>query len=80
MNTQDILRLAAARTYAANGTAREIRERHHLTLADVARAVGVDRPRLSRWERNERRPCGPAAIRWVNLLDDLERRKTSVAA
>ncbi len=78
MNTQAILRLAAARAHSANGTGRAIRERHHLSLVEVAKAIGVDQPRLSRWERGHRRPCGEAAIRWADLLADLER--TAVAA
>lgn len=72
MNTQAILRLAAARAHAATGTGRTIRQRHRLTLVEVADAIGIDQPMLSRWERGERRPKGEAALRWVDLLADLE--------
>ncbi len=80
MNTQAILRLAAARAHAANGTGRVIRQRHRLTMIEVAESIGVGEDLLSRWERGERRPRGEGALRWVDLLAELQRVDTTSAA
>lgn len=77
MTVQDILRLSAARAHAADGTGRAIRQRHRLTVLEVAEAISVGVPLLSRWERGERRPRGEGALRWVELLDELERSEVS---
>jgi DNA-binding transcriptional regulator YiaG len=72
METQDVLLLRAARTYAATGTGQDIRRAALLSLNEMAAAVGVAPPVLSRWENGLRRPRNsPAAIRWAALLNAL---------
>lgn len=73
MDAQEILRLATARTHAATGTGRAIRQNARLSLGDVAGAIGVDQPMLSRWETGKRRPMGAPAVRWADLLTQLRR-------
>lgn len=72
MDVQEILRIAAARRHGTTGTGRVIREHARLTLREVADAIGIDQPMLSRWETGKRRPCGPAAMRWLELLEQLD--------
>lgn len=79
MNTRQALQISAARSKAADGTARRIREAAGLKLWEVASVIGVDGPTLSRWERGQRRPWGPAAIAWVELLDRLEQETQVVS-
>ncbi len=65
--------MARCRELTANGRAREIRERSRLSLAEMAAACGVDEGTLSRWERGQRRPRSPVALRYLALLDALDR-------
>lgn len=73
----DALRLARIRERAASGEARTIRERHRLSTTDVARAAGTTHTTIVRWELGKRRPTGPAALRWGELLDALEKKAAS---
>lgn len=72
MTSKDVLRLAAARTHAATGTGKAIRIQAGLSMAEVAKAVGVAEPTVWRWERGDHKPRGAAAIRWAELLHDLK--------
>lgn len=60
--------------YIASGRARELRANSGLTIPMVARTVGVSPSLVSRWERNDRRPRGEAAARYLDLLRHLNRR------
>lgn len=73
MNTQVILRIAAARAHAETGTGRSIREKSRLSLSQVAKAISVPKATLSRWETGDRRPSGEPAARWAQLLEELEK-------
>jgi len=68
-----LLSLTAARDLARSGRARELRLAARLSLAEMAGAVGVSAATVSRWECGQRRPHGPAALRYGALLDALER-------
>jgi len=57
----------------ASGQAAAIREKSGLSLAMVGRSIGTDSSVVSRWERNKRRPHGPAALAYLTLLRRLER-------
>jgi DNA-binding transcriptional regulator YiaG len=52
---------------------REARRHFGLSLADVAREIGVDRSTVGTWERGTRRPVGEAAVRYARLIRKLER-------
>jgi DNA-binding transcriptional regulator YiaG len=67
----DLQLLAIVRQVAADGTARSIRENARLGLGETARAVGVAKGTLSKWERGLQRPRGAAAARYVALLAEL---------
>jgi transcriptional regulator with XRE-family HTH domain len=69
-----LLALVDVRELARSGRAREIRLASGLSLYDVAGSIGSSAPVLSRWETGQRRPYGPAALRWHALLQALERR------
>ena len=73
MKTADALRLARVRKLAVSGEARAIRERARLSTPEVARAVGTTHATIVRWELGKRRPTGPAALRYCQLLDALEK-------
>lgn len=70
------LKLAAVRARAADGSARRIRVAAHLSLTDIASAVGVDQSTVHRWETGRRAPRGAPALRYGALLDALERTPT----
>jgi transcriptional regulator with XRE-family HTH domain len=74
MNAQQTLRLFAARRYAETGKGRAIRRRHGLSMAEVAQAIDVPESTICRWELGRRlRLRGEGAIRWAELLGQLER-------
>ncbi|PZS15535.1 MAG: hypothetical protein DLM57_12520 [Pseudonocardiales bacterium] len=66
-----LVSLARAVRMAASGDARHVREASGVALAPMSRATGVSTATLSRWERGLCRPSGAAAVRWVELLDQL---------
>lgn len=74
-----MLRLAAARRHSAAGTGRAIRQGANLSLQEIAEAVGVGVPTVSRWENGLRQPRGEAAARWAELLADLQREAKAIA-
>jgi DNA-binding transcriptional regulator YiaG len=80
MSVEHVVLLATARTHAANGTGRAIRQRARLSLGDVARAIGSSGPVVSRWENGLRMPSGPPAVRWSQLLAELEKALPVVRA
>lgn len=72
--------MARCRDLASNGRARAIREQARLSLAEMANACGVDEGTLSRWERGQRKPRSAVALRYLALLDALERNDERQAA
>lgn len=67
----DAVEIARVRELARTGRARSIRERAHLSAAEVAAAVGVHEATVTRWELGRRAPRGPAAVRWGKVLREL---------
>ena len=68
-----VQRLARLREMARqDGVLRDIRERHHLSLMDIARSVGCDPSAVGRWERGERVPRGGSAERYARLIERLD--------
>lgn len=64
--------LSEARSKAATGDARRIRERRYLSRAEVAEALGVTESTVFRWESGDRKPRGDAAVRYADFLRLLE--------
>lgn len=82
---QDLARLAFVRNLAQSGKARRIRRDADLSIAEMARAVGVAGPTVYRWETAECRPTGAAALHYHDILVELEaalpsRRRKRVTA
>ena len=73
MSVDQVLLITAARAHATNGTGRRIRERARLSLQDVGAAIGSSGAAVSRWERGERMPRGTQAIKWAELLTELDK-------
>jgi transcriptional regulator with XRE-family HTH domain len=69
----DLAALRDARAWARDGHACQVRLTAGLDVAEVARAVGVSRRRLWRWETGRTRPNGDPAVRWARLLRQLTR-------
>ncbi len=63
--------LAVLRRLTTNGTARRLRQDAGLSLADVAKDVGVGAPTILRWETGQRVPRGDRALRYADVLADL---------
>jgi transcriptional regulator with XRE-family HTH domain len=70
---QEVLAVAQLRADVISGRARSIREKAHLTQAEVARAVGVSPSAVAQWEGGRRVPSGDAASRYAEFLWDLDR-------
>lgn len=71
MNTEETIQLSKVRALTASGMARSIRISAKLSLPEVAEAVGVSAAAVYRWEKDERRPTGEAAIRYLVFLTKL---------
>jgi DNA-binding transcriptional regulator YiaG len=70
---QDITSLVETRAALANGHVRELRKRARLTQRELARALNVSPPTVSRWESQLRQPRGEAAQRLADIVRLLER-------
>jgi transcriptional regulator with XRE-family HTH domain len=68
----DLVKLAEVRAAARAGTCRRVRLAAHLSLREVAAAVGVGVSTIYRWEVGERRPQGRPALRYAKLIAELE--------
>jgi DNA-binding transcriptional regulator YiaG len=62
------LRTVEARQLAASGAGRMIREAAGLSLAEVGRAIGVDRTAVFYWETGAKRPGGDNAVRYLDFM------------
>jgi DNA-binding transcriptional regulator YiaG len=72
--------LVEARQLAADGSGRQIRLTARLSLSEVATACGVTTPTIHRWETGARRPRGPAAVRYAQLLGALAQAESRAAS
>lgn len=77
LDTTELDRAIEIHRFLESGQARALRENAGLTIPLVARTVGISPSMVSRWERNERRPRGEAATRYLDLLRHLERRQVA---
>lgn len=80
MTTKAILSLVAARRHAQSGSGRAIRLRAHLSMNEICASIGVSVGALSRWENGHTVPRGEPAIRWADLLGELEQATKEPAA
>jgi DNA-binding transcriptional regulator YiaG len=70
--TEDVVTLARVRSQLASGEAQRIRENAHVSRAEMARSLGVDRLTLRRWETGETQPYRETALRLAWVLDLLQ--------
>lgn len=68
MSPEDLRRISAVRVLVANGEAREQRKRRHLTLREVADAIGSSPSTIQRWEKGVSAPRAAYALRWADAL------------
>lgn len=72
MTTLDqLVARAQARRLPDTATRRLIRESAGVSQDELAEALGVTRPTLTRWESGKRRPRGAAADRYAAALNRL---------
>lgn len=67
----DHRRLMRVRRLAETGAARAIRQSAGLSLTELGEAAGVDRTSVWRWETGRRRPRGAAALRYLEVLEEI---------
>lgn len=73
--TQQAVRVAdliEVRRLVTTGEARRIREAAHIRAAEIARDIGTSQSAVARWEAGERMPTGPAAVRYLRILQNLQ--------
>jgi DNA-binding transcriptional regulator YiaG len=69
--------LALIRQAAATGEAKAVRVGARLSLADLAREIGVAPSTVCRWEKGSRSPRGLPAIAYGRLLRRLRRARAA---
>lgn len=69
----DSERYALLRKMIRTGDAARIRKAAHVPQAAIGRDVGVSAPCVSKWESGKRTPTGPAALRYLRVLERLRR-------
>jgi DNA-binding transcriptional regulator YiaG len=72
MKPTEAVKLAKARQIARSGQGRRIRLAARLSCAQVGGVVGVADVTVLRWEAGTRKPSGRAALKYADLMDDLE--------
>lgn len=72
MSTKEVLRLSRVRSLMASGEARRIREAANLSQRDIAQALNVSVPTVSRWENGARYARGDHALAYLDLLEALD--------
>ena len=75
MRNDQLVQLSRVRSLTSSGAARAIRSSAGLTLGEVAKAIGISKSALSRWERDERVPRGDSALRYCEFLDAVLHRE-----
>lgn len=71
MTTCSLEKLARVRRLAACGEARKRRQAADLSLSEIAKEVGVTHGTVWKWETGKLRPNGPAALKYLSLLEKL---------
>jgi len=80
MTVKEMLLLKVAAAWSADGTGRAIREQAEVPLKLIADAIGVTEGAVSRWETGSRRPRGENGVKWVQLLQEIQRGLVRSAA
>jgi transcriptional regulator with XRE-family HTH domain len=80
MKDDSLSLLIEARSAAATGRGRRLREAAGPSLVEMARLVGVTQPAVARWESGERRPNPNQAIAYAKALRRLEELLERVSA
>lgn len=68
----EIVDIARARALARSGRGQEIRERAGVSRSELAKELGRHETTVARWEGGERSPRGAVALRYGQLLTELE--------
>jgi DNA-binding transcriptional regulator YiaG len=72
----ELLQLAEVRRLTESGEAEQIRHDADVPAGGIAKAIGVSsHVTVLRWERGERRPSGPAALRYLAVLRALRKSR-----
>jgi DNA-binding transcriptional regulator YiaG len=71
----ELLQLAEVRRLAESGEASQIRANANVPAHGIARAIGTSHVTVLRWERGERTPTGPAALRYLAVLRALRKSR-----
>lgn len=74
LGMSQLVELSRIRALVRSGAARSIREGAGISLAEIAREVGVAVATVWRWEHGQRQPRGEAALRYGRVLEELTRR------
>lgn len=74
MKPHDVDRLDELSSLIATGRAREIREAAGLSRAAIALDLDVNQLTIARWEKRESSPRRGDALRYLRLLQRIERR------
>jgi transcriptional regulator with XRE-family HTH domain len=69
---EEEIAVARVRSWLRSGQARAIRRKTGMSQADVARAIGADMSRISRWESGACAPHRDSALKLARLYDGLE--------
>ena len=70
---QNAVKIMRARDLAASGRAHDVRVAAGVSLAEVAEDVGVTTGCVHGWERGRYLPRGERAVRYADVLAQLER-------
>ena len=74
MANNNTLELIRVRRLITSGEARKRRKEAGISLSEMASGVEVDPSTIWRWETSRRRPHGPPALRYLKVLDQIEKR------
>ncbi len=72
----DLILLVEAREAARSGRGARLRTVAGLSQAELAAAIGVSGPCISRWEAGGRQPRGLAALAYARMLRELAEQVT----
>lgn len=79
MTPAELKAVSLTRSMAARGEAKAARTNRHLSLREVAEAIGADPSTVYRWETGESVPRTQLALRWARLMDLIETSPELVA-
>ena len=71
MKTLDLGAVAGLRRQLVNGEAKAIREEARVSLAEIARVVGVTPQSVFRWENGTAMPGAGFALKYKEVLESL---------